>query len=204
MINKKHNLIASHNTFSYLTPRYKIFNFFEGFWRCQELNINEQLDNGVEYLDVRVRYTFDGKVRLCHGIVDYGNEYDSLAELVENCINNNIHKTKSKNKIHYRLILERGNKFSFKSDTDKIRWMEKVHNINAVLDWVVVKKGWKTYFQNFGNVTIVDECFKNWNIFNLIYALFGGNPIKRHAEKHDAYHNSNIILFRDYIKKKNN
>ena len=204
MINKKHNLIASHNTFSDLPPRYKIFNFFEGFWRCQELNINEQLDNGVEYLDVRVRYTFDGKVRLCHGIVDYGNEYDSLAELVENCIYNNIPKTKSKNKIHYRLILERGNKFSFKSDTDKIRWMEKVHNINAVLDWVVVKKGWKTYFQNFGNVTIVDECFKNWNIFNLIYALFGGNPIKRHAEKHDAYQNSNIILFRDYIKKKNN
>ena len=204
MINKKHNLIASHNTFSYLTPRYKIFNLFEGFWRCQELNINEQLDNGVEYLDVRVRYTFDGKVRLCHGIVDYGNEYDSLAELVEDCIYNNIPKTKSKNKIHYRLILERGNKFSFKSDTDKIRWMEKVHNINAVLDWVVVKKGWKTYFQNFGNVTIVDECFKNWNIFNLIYALFGGNPIKRHAEKHDSYDNSNIILFMDYIKKKNN
>ena len=197
-------MIASHNTFSYLQPRYKIFNFFEGFWRCQELNINEQLDNGVEYLDVRVRYTFDGKVRLCHGIVDYGNEYDSLAELVEDCIYNNIPKTKSKNKIHYRLILERGNKFSFKSDTDKIRWMEKVHNINAVLDWVVVKKGWKTYFQNFGNVTIVDECFKNWNIFNLIYALFGGNPIKRHADKHDAYQNSNIILFRDYIKKKNN
>ena len=204
MINKKHNLIASHNTFSYLTPRYKIFNLFEGFWRCQELNINEQLDNGVEYLDVRVRYTFDGKVRLCHGIVDYGNEYDSLAELVENCIYNNIPKTKSKNKIHYRLILERGNIFSFKSDTDKIRWMEKVNNINAVLDWVVVKKGWKTYFQNFGNVTIVDECFKNWNIFNLIYALFGGNPIKRHAENQDSYQNSNIILFRDFIKKKNN
>lgn len=197
-------MIASHNTFSYLQPRHKIFNLFKGFWRCQDLDIKEQLANGVEYLDVRVRYTFDGKVRLCHGFVDYGKEYDSLAELVEDCIYNNIPKTKSKNKIHYRLILERGNKFSFKSDTDKIRWMEKVHNINAVLDWVVVKKGWKTYFQNFGNVTIVDECFKNWNIFNLIYALFGGNPIKRHAEKHDAYQNSNIILFRDYIKKKNN
>ena len=197
-------MIASHNTFSYLQPRYRIFNFFKGFWRCQDLDIKEQLASGVEYLDVRVRYTFDCKVRLCHGLVDYGKEYDSLAELVENCIYNNIPKTKSKNKIHYRLILERGNKFSFKSDTDKIRWMEKVHNINAVLDWVVVKKGWKTYFQNFGNVTIVDECFKNWNIFNLIYALFGGNPIKRHADKHDAYQNSNIILFRDYIKKKNN
>ena len=197
-------MIASHNTFSYLQPRYKIFNFFKGFWRCQDLNIKEQITSGVEYLDVRVRYTFDGKVRLCHGIVDYGNEYDSLAELVEDCIYNNIPKTKSKNKIHYRLILERGNKFSFKSDTDKIRWMEKVNNINAVLDWVVIKKGWKTYYQNFGNVTIVDECFKNWNIFNLIYALFGGNPIKRHAEKHDDYQNSNIILFRDYIKNKNN
>ena len=193
-------MIASHNTFSYLQPRYKIFNLFKGFWRCQDLDIEEQLASGVEYLDVRVRYTSEGMVRLCHGLVDYGKEYDSLAELVEDCIYNNIPKTKSKNKIHYRLILERGNKFSFKSDTDKIRWMEKVHNINAVLDWVVVKKGWKTYFQNFGNVTIVDECFKNWNIFNLIYALFGGNPIKRHAEKHDAYQNSNIILFRDYIK----
>ena len=198
-------MIASHNTFSYLQPRYKIFNFFKGFWRCQDKNIKEQLASGVEYLDVRVRYTFECKVRLCHGLVDYGKEYDSLAELVEECIYKNVPATKSKKKkIHYRLILERGNRFSFESDTDKIRWMEKVHNINAVLDWVVVKKGWKTYFQNFGNVTIVDECFKNWNIFNLIYALFGGNPIKRHADKHDAYQNSNIILFRDFIKKKNN
>ena len=75
-------MIASHNTFSYLPPRHKIFNFFKGFWRCQDKNINEQLASGVEYLDVRVRYTFDGKVRLCHGIVDYGGEYADLAGLV--------------------------------------------------------------------------------------------------------------------------
>ena len=78
--------------------------------------------------------------------------------------------------------------------------MEKQHNFNAVLDWVVIKKGWKTYYQNFGKVTIVDVSFKKWNIFNIIYALFGGNPIKRHAEKNDAYDNRNIILFMDYIK----
>ena len=76
-------MIASHNTFSYLQPRHKIFNFFKGFWRCQDLDIKEQLASGVEYLDVRVRYTFDCKARLCHGFVDYGKEYDSLAELVE-------------------------------------------------------------------------------------------------------------------------
>lgn len=195
-------MIASHNTFSYLPPRYKIFNFFEGFWRCQELNINEQLDNGVEYLDVRVRYTFDGKVRLCHGIVDYGKEYNSLAELVEDCIYKNVPATKSKKnkKIHYRLILERGNRLYFEADTDEIRVYQVKDNLNAILDWVVIKKGWKTYYQNFGKVTIVDVCFKKWNIFNVIYALFGGNPIKRHAEKNDAYDNSHIILFKDYIK----
>ena len=199
-------MIASHNTFSYLQPRYKIFNFLKGFWRCQDKNINEQIASGVEYLDVRVRYTFDCKVRLCHGFVDYGKEYDSLAELVEDCIYKNIPITRSKknNKIHYRLILERGNRFSFGSDTDDIRWREKIHNFNAVLDWVVIKKGWKTYYQNFGKLTIVDVCFKKWNIFNIIYALFGGNPIKRHAEKNDAYDNSHIILFKDYIKRVGN
>lgn len=194
-------MIASHNTFSYLQPRYKIFNFFKGFWRCQDKNINEQLASGVEYLDVRVRYTFDCKVRLCHGFVDYGKEYDSLAELVEECIYKNVPATKSKKKkIHYRIILERGNRFSFESDTDEIMVNQIKDNTNAVLDWVVIKKGWKTYYQNFGKVTIVDVCFKKWNIFNIIYALFGGNPIKRHAEIHDAYNNSNIILFKDYIK----
>lgn len=198
-------MIASHNTFSYLPPRHKIFNLFKGFWRCQDLDIKEQLANGVEYLDVRVRYTSDGMVRLCHGLVDYGNEYDSLAELVDDLIYRNIPTTKSKKKkIHYRLILERGNRFSFESDTDEIRWMDKQHNFNAVLDWVVIKKGWKTYYQNFGKLTIVDVCFKKWNIFNIIYALFGGNPIKRHAEKHDAYDNRNIILFKDYIKRVEN
>ena len=194
-------MIASHNTFSYLPPRYKIFNFFKGFWRCQEKDIKKQLSSGVEYLDVRVRYTFDCKVRLCHGFVDYGKEYDSLAELVEDCIYKNVPATKSKKKkIHYRLILERGNRFSFESDTDEIMVNQIKDNPNAVLDWVVIKKGWKTYYQNFGKVTIVDVCFKNWNIFNIIYALFGGNPIKRHSEKNDAYDNSNIILFKDYIK----
>lgn len=194
-------MIASHNTFSYLQPRYKIFNLFKGFWRCQDLDIKEQLANGVEYLDVRVRYTFDGKVRLCHGLVDYGKEYDSLAELVEECIYKNVPATKSKKKkIHYRIILERGNRFSFESDTDEIMVNQIKDNPNAVLDWVVVKKGWKTYYQIFGKLTIVDICFKKWNIFNIIYALFGGNPIKRHAEIHDAYDNRNIILFKDYIK----
>lgn len=48
-------MIASYNTFSYLQPRCKIFNFFKGFWRCQDKDINEQLASGVEYLDVRVR-----------------------------------------------------------------------------------------------------------------------------------------------------
>lgn len=198
-------MIASHNTFSYLQPRHRIFNLFKGFWRCQDKNIKEQLASGVEYLDVRVRYTFECKVRLCHGFVDYGKEYNSLAELIDELIYKNVPATKSKKKkIHYRLILERGNRFSFESDTDKIRWMEKIHNYNAVLDWVVIKKGWKTYYQNFGKLTIVDVCFKKWNIFNIIYALFGGNPIKSHAEKNDDYQNSNIILFRDYIKNKNN
>ena len=194
-------MIASHNTFSYLQPRYKIFNLFKGFWRCQDKNIHEQIASGVEYLDVRVRYTFDCKVRLCHGFVDYDKEYDSLAELVEECIYKNVPATKSKKKkIHYRLILERGNRFSFESDTDEIIENQIKDNPNAVLDWVVIKKGWKTYYQNFGKVTIVDVCFKKWNIFNIIYALFGGNPIKMHAEKHDAYDNRNIILFKDYIK----
>ena len=195
-------MIASHNTFSYLQPRYKIFNFFKGFWRCQDLDIKEQLASGVEYLDVRVRYTFDCKVRLCHGFVDFGKEYNSLAELIEDCIYKNIPTTtkSKKKKIHYRLILERGNRFSFESDTDEIMVNQIKDNLNAVLDWVVVKKGWKTYYQNFGKLTIVDVCFKKWNIFNIIYALFGGNPIKRHAEKNDAYDNSHIILFKDYIK----
>ena len=194
-------MIASHNTFSYLQPRYKIFNLFKGFWRCQDKNIHEQIASGVEYLDVRVRYTFDCKVRLCHGFVDYDKEYDSLAELVEECIYKNVPATKSKKKkIHYRLILERGNRFSFESDTDEIMVNQIKDNLNAVLDWVVIKKGWKTYYQNFGKLTIVDVCFKKWNIFNIIYALFGGNPIKMHAEKNDAYDNSHIILFKDYIK----
>ena len=196
-------MIASHNTFSYLQPRYKIFDLFKGFWRCQDKNINEQISSGVEYLDVRVRYTSEGMVRLCHGFVDYGNEYADLGALIYYYIwRNTSTKKHPKKKIHYRLILERGNRFSFESDIDKIRWIEKTHNYNAVLDWVVIKNGWKTYYQNFGKLTIVDVCFKKWNIFNIIYALFGGNPIKKHAEENDAYDNSHIILFRDYIKNK--
>lgn len=75
-------MLGSHNSFTYQGAVCKPLNLFAFLWRCQGKTVREQMEEGVGYFDVRVRYDLKNKCwRTCHGMVDFGLTYGSLAVL---------------------------------------------------------------------------------------------------------------------------
>jgi len=73
--------LASHNTFTYLTPRKWWGRLLAFTARCQRVYYTEQIDLGATMFDVRVRFDKDGKHILCHGLIEY-KEYAPVLYLL--------------------------------------------------------------------------------------------------------------------------
>ena len=74
-------MIGTHDSLTFNTPRYKIFNLFKFLWRTQTKSIEEQIKSGVTYFDIRVRR--DKNVwRVCHGLVDFNITFDKLDNIL--------------------------------------------------------------------------------------------------------------------------
>ena len=63
--------LASHNTFTYLTPRKWWGRLLAFTARCQRVDYNRQLDLGAQMFDLRVRFDKYGKPVVCHGLIEY-------------------------------------------------------------------------------------------------------------------------------------
>lgn len=63
-------LLSSHNTFTYLRPRKWYHYFCIPFARCQNKNIIEQLNKGIQVFDIRLRFDNSGYIKLCHGLFE--------------------------------------------------------------------------------------------------------------------------------------
>lgn len=76
--------LASHNTFTFLTPRTWWMRLLAFTARCQRVNFAAQLDCGAQMFDIRVRFKGSGVPIICHGLIEY-QEYlpvtDSLLYL---------------------------------------------------------------------------------------------------------------------------
>lgn len=94
--------LASHNTFTFLTPRTWWMRLLAFTARCQRVNFDKQLDCGAQMFDVRVRFKGSGVPIICHGLIEY-QEYlpvtDSLLYL---------NYCSKRDDIHYycRMVLE--------------------------------------------------------------------------------------------------
>lgn len=64
-------MIASHNTFSYLPVQKWWMKLLSPWHRCQNEGLIAQLANGVQYLDIRVRFTKEGKPVFVHNNITY-------------------------------------------------------------------------------------------------------------------------------------
>lgn len=98
-------ILGSHNSLSFLKPKkwwMKLFNFY---YQTQNKNLVEQIKSGVHMFDIRVRFTNDGRVIICHNSWEYKHSFDieDFVNIILDTIR--IHKIDDE-KYYIRLVLE--------------------------------------------------------------------------------------------------
>ena len=131
-------MIGSHNTLSYLPPK-NLWGKITRLWnKCQDKSIEEQVNTGVDYFDIRINFYNDGKWHFVHNKVDYG------------VVNDNIWKYIGKNKIPIRVIYDRRSKP--KDDIHEenrfniyLWFIKQKYNVN--IDSAITYWNWKEHYK---------------------------------------------------------
>lgn len=188
-------MIGTHDSFTYLNPKKRVFNILSFLWRTQTKNIQEQRALGVKYFDIRVRY-YKGKWILCHGLVDFDTiPFSTLEDIM-----------KFFNKSEYlRVILERvsSNDDIFKFKHDILVLKEEYKNIV----FSCIKKDWNIVINN--DLNIIDYTYtpflSNLSLLDNIKRMNFFSTIKKWAKKHNPtitegiVEDKNTVHFLDYV-----
>lgn len=185
-------MVASHDSLTYSKVKNPILKLFSGIWKTQELPLVEQYKK-VRYFDIRIYKDKKHKWRICHGLVDFIYTFDSIEDLCE--------EMKSRfPDAYYRVILEK-----YKDENEAWDFMEEVSCLNyySKLDWIVIKKGWKTL--KVGKFNYVDYTCK-LNTFKEILGMAKyWFSIKKWAKKHnpeiteEMINDPNTVYFYDFV-----
>jgi len=178
---------ATHNSFTYAKPRIKALGLFSKIWRCQDKNLEQQITDGAEAIDFRVRWR-NGGWQLCHGIVDLDiKAFTSLAE-IGNYVNE-LSKRSGKN-ICYRVIFERGGWKAYARFADEARIIQLDNSCFYIAarflpDWYAMHNR----HEKIGIRKATDKgCFKQWDFKHIIKAIFTEyEPIREHARGQRGY-----------------
>lgn len=183
-------MIGTHNSFTYLRAKNKIFELFSFLWRTQVKSIAQQKEIGVTYFDIRVRR--DGNVwRVCHGLVDFNKTFKFIEEIISTF-----------NPYRVRILLEKGN---YNDEILFIKELDKCLDCPN-LSFAGIKRGWVviinrdpiikdyTYIPWLSNLSFWDN-IKRGNFFS---------TIKRWARKHnpvinDILKKDSTVYFMDYV-----
>ena len=182
-------MIGTHDSYTFLPARKKLFEWFSFLWRTQVKSIAQQKEIGVTYFDVRVRR--DGNVwRVCHGLVDFCLTFKSIGEIV------NIFSV-----YKVRIILEReGSEDLFREEV-----LESIPCL--ALSFACIKSGWKVILDR--DLHIFDYTYTPWlsgvSFWDNIKRFNFFSTIKRWAKKHNPVINdilkkdSTNVYFMDYV-----
>lgn len=182
-------MIGTHDSYTFLPARKKLFELFSFLWRTQVKSIAQQKEIGVTYFDVRVRR--DGDVwRVCHGLVDFNITFNSVKEIVYLFY-----------KYKVRIILERG------GSEDLFRKEVRESMSCTSLSFACIKKGWKIIINR--DPHILDYTYIPWlsgvSFWENIKRFNFLSTIKKWAKKHNPAINdalredSTNVYFMDYV-----
>lgn len=183
-------MIASHDSFTYLKPRLSFMRLFAWLWKTQTKTIQEQIDSGVRYFDVRVRRVSDGW-RVCHGLVDLDMTFRTISDIL------NFFKG-----YKFRLVLERGDDTLFRYLTPNC-W----EGVSDSLTAVIIKKGWEVLYRENKDEHIIDLSYTPFlsdrTLWQNLKKLRLSTP-KRYARKMwqrlpDDAEQSDTVYFMDYV-----
>lgn len=181
-------MIGSHDSYTYLSPKKKFFKLFSFLWRTQNKSIYEQIQLGVEYFDIRVKYE-NGIWRLCHGLVDFNSTFTSLEEILKEFKDYKV-----------RLILEKGSEEEFIKEINSIKYKYEC------LSFSCIKKGWKVLVNK--DPKMIDYSYvpflSNLSFWQNIKRMKWFNTIKRWAKKSNPIItkeliDSETVYFMDYV-----
>lgn len=186
-------MIGTHDSFTYLKAKHKVYELFSFLWRTQTKTIEKQKELGVKYLDVRVYKTKFNDWELCHGLVNFNKSYSSLATLLKELTDFNI-----------RLILEKGTKKD-ENEFEKIIYSLKYKYNNLV--FAAIKKNWKVLHDS--HLYIIDYTYvpfySNLSFWQNIKRMNWFNTIKKWAKKHNPIitqkmkENKDVVYFIDRL-----
>lgn len=192
-------ILGSHNSLSYLKPKYWWFYPFRFMAKCQNLNIKEQYNLGVRVFDIRLNITNKGKIIISHGLMRFkitDSEFYSILKFLNTCSESDI--------IWVRIINEKNkNKNEFISFCDHLKQICP----NIKFYGGINKKDWKELFNfGYGEPKVVDK-YASWNndypssgsgcilddLYPLIYAKRNNQKWKK------EFYNKDIYLIQDFI-----
>lgn len=186
-------MIGTHDSFTYLKAKHKIYELFSFLWRTQTKSLEEQIKNGVTYFDIRVHRIKDNQWELCHGLVNFCKYYNTLSELMEDLSDSKI-----------RLILEKGTK----ADEEVFRSIiYKLSHQYSNLVFSAIKKNWKVLYNK--DLILMDYTYipfySNLSFWQNIKRMNWFSTIKKWARKHnpvitqDMKDDINVVYFMDYV-----
>ena len=76
--------LGSHNTMTYLKPKYWYMYPFKWFAQCQNKDIKYQYELGIRYFDIRIRYDENGVPEFAHGLVSYKSDVTKVLQELNN------------------------------------------------------------------------------------------------------------------------
>lgn len=122
-------MLGTHDSMTYLPPRWWIFRPFAWLWRTQTKSLAEQVAKGTKYIDIRIKRKGQHWV-YCHGLVELQGDVWSPFEIALMC---------KRYDVRARLLLERGDEndeFLFKQDVSRLMFWPEI-------TFIGIKKGWK-------------------------------------------------------------
>ena len=131
-------MIGSHNSMSYLPPK-NLWGKITRLWnKCQDKTIEEQVNAGIDYFDIRIDFYSDNNWHFVHNRVDYG------------VVNDNIWKYIGKNKIPIRVIYDRRSKPKYASFERQrfiayLSYLQQEYNI--CIDSAITYWDWKEHYK---------------------------------------------------------
>lgn len=102
MLSQLNNMLGSHNSLSFATPKKWWGKLFRFVGKCQSKDIKEQYELGVRYFDIRIKFDGDNAVSAHGPIVFNCDIYEQLVKLLTVC----MYTTKEENPVYIRVILE--------------------------------------------------------------------------------------------------
>lgn len=185
-------MIGTHDSYTYLKARNRVYEWFSFLWRTQSKSIEQQKEAGVTYFDIRVYrdYAHLGW-RVCHGIVDFDIIFDSLENILTEFPTYKV-----------RIILERG------GDIEEVWFAKDIEKVKDFtnLSFACIKKDWKVLIDR--DPAIIDYTYTPWlsslSFWENIKRFNFFSTIKRWAKRHNpiigrGLVNSEVVHFMDYV-----